>query len=99
MPRRRRTTPANAFTLGLDAWLLGAEAANVIALRGAKLARGGVDADLEAQRMVAEKVEAAWDLGLAFMTGGLGVRPETIARGTLTHYGRRVRANRRRLER
>ena len=97
MAHRKRT--ADPFTLGLDAWLLGAEAAGVMAQRGALLAMGGAEAQLEAQRMVAEKAEAAWDLGVAFATGGLGMRPETIARRTLAHYGKRVRANRRRLSR
>ena len=99
MPRKRARRSANPFTLGLDAWLLGAEAANVIALRTAKLALGGAEAELEAQRMVAEKAQAAWELGLAFATGGLGVAPETIARRSVAHYSRRVRANRRRLTR
>jgi len=96
MTRNRRRT-ANPFSLGLDAWLLGAEAANVIALRTAKLALGGAAADLEAQRMVTEKALAAFDLGVDLATGKLGVRPETIARNTIRHYGKRVRANRRRL--
>jgi len=100
MPRRpRRKSPSDPFTFGLDAWLLGAEAMTVIAQRSALIALGGAKAQLEAERMVAEKAEAAWDLGLALATGGLGVRPETVARRTLAHYGKRVRANRRRLGR
>lgn len=101
MPRKRtcRKAAANPFALGMDAWLLGAEAASVIALRTTKMALGGGDAQFEAQRMVAEKAEAAWDLGVLFVTGGLGRRPETIARRTVAHYGKRVSANRRRLSR
>jgi hypothetical protein len=49
--------------------------------------------------MVAEKAECAWQLGMALATGGLGARPETMARRTLEHYGKRVGANRRRLSR
>jgi hypothetical protein len=71
----------------------------VIAQRSAVLALGGAKAQLEAERMVAEKAEAAWELGLALATGELGVRPETVARRTLEHYGKRVRANGRRLAR
>ena len=97
--RTRRKAAANPFTLGLDAWLLGAEAMGVIAQRSAVIALGGAKAQLEAERMVAEKAEAAWKLGLAFATGGLGARPETMARRTLEHYGKRVRANSRRLSR
>ena len=100
MPKRtRRRAAANPFTLGLDAWLLGAEAMGVIAQRSAVLALGGAKAQLEAERMVAEKAEAAWELGLALATGELGMRPETVARRTLEHYGKRVRANGRRLAR
>ena len=99
MPKRRRRKSADPFTLGLDAWLLGAEAMGVIAQRSALIALGGAKAQLEAERMVAEKAEAAWDLVMAFATGGLGVRPVTVARRTLAHYGKRVRANRRRLSR
>ena len=65
MPRkRRRSSSANPFTLGLDAWLLGAEAASVMALRGAKLALCDAEAAVEAQLMVAEKaaVHIAQDL-------------------------------------
>ena len=97
--RARRKAAANPFTLGLDAWLLGAEAMGVIAQRSAVIALGGAKAQLEAERMVAEKVEAAWMLGVACATGGLGVRPETVAGRTLKHYGKRVRANGRRLSR
>ena len=101
MPRKRsrRRAAANPFTLGLDAWLLGVEASSVMALRTAKIALGGAEAEAEAGQMVTEKALAAWDLGVAFATGGLGMRPETIARRTLEHYGKRVRANRRRLSR
>jgi hypothetical protein len=103
MPRKRSRSAAypfaNPFALGLDAWLLGAEAACVIAQRSAKLALGGTEAAAEAELMVAEKAEAAWELGVALATGALGQRPETIARRSLAHYGRRVRATRRRLAR
>ena len=99
MPRKRSRRTASPFTLGLDAWLVGAEAACVIAQRSAMLALGGADAQREAQRMVAEKAEAALELGLALASGGLGSKPETIARRTVAHYGKRVRANRKRLAR
>ena len=97
MPRKRSRRPSNPFTLGMEAWMLGADAANVITMRMAKLAAGGADAEIEAQRMMTEKVTAAWELGLALCTGALGTRPETIAKRTIGHYSKRVRANRRRL--
>ena len=79
--------------------MLGAEAADVIALRSAKLALGGAEAEAEAQRMVTDKVEAAWMLGMQLATGGFGMNPERIARRTIKHYSKGVRANRRRLSR
>lgn len=96
---RRKASAPNLFTLGLDAWLVGAEAVNVMALRGARIALGGAAGQLEAERMIAEKAQSAWELGLALATGGLGLTPDAVARGTLAHYSKRVRANRRRLVR
>lgn len=87
----------NWMTIGWDAWLLGAEASTVIALRSARLAMGGSDAWQEAQRMVAEKSAANLALGVALATGRMGTDAEGIAHGTVAHYRRRVRANRRRL--
>ena len=45
--------------LSIDAFWLGAESSQVVALRMMKLAGGGSGAAAEAQRMVAEKVSAA----------------------------------------
>ena len=97
MARRRKSVPAPPFALGFEAWMLGAEAASVIALRTAKLALGGAEAQVEAQRMVTEKAEAAWAVGVALATGGFGTNPETIARRTVKHYSKAVSANHRRL--
>jgi hypothetical protein len=47
--------------------------------------------------MVSEKVEAALDLQLRALTGGLGVTPASPSARTLAHYRRKPRANRRRL--
>ena len=85
------------LAIGLDAWLLGAEASTVIALRSARLAVGGAAAWAEAERMVAEKGAAHLALGMALVSGSMGTSAEGIARGTVQHYRRRVRANRRRL--
>lgn len=87
----------NWLDIGLDAWMLGAEAATVITLRSARLAMGGTLAWQEAQRMVAEKGTAGIELGMALASGRLGTSAERIAGGTVAHYRRRVRANRRRL--
>jgi hypothetical protein len=85
------------FGIGLEAFTLGLEAASVIALRSLRLAEGGARAQAEATRMVAEKIQAAAALSAMAATGGLGAKPATAASRTLRHYGRKVRANRRRL--
>ena len=85
------------FRAGLQAWSLGLEASSVIALRTLKMATGGVAADAEGRRMVSEKIEAGLALQVLALTGGLGLTPQSAVTRTLTHYGRKVRANRRRL--
>jgi hypothetical protein len=85
------------LSLTLDAWSLGLEASTVIGLRTMKLAAGGAAAEAEAMLMVSEKIEASLALQHQAMTGGLGLTaPEAVAH-TLTHFRRKVRANRRRL--
>ena len=78
--------------------LLAFEAQTVVGLRMLRLAGGGVGAQQELHRMVAEKGDAAvmagMDVALAFVAG----RPAPeIARQAITGYRKRVRANRRRL--
>ena len=85
------------FRIGFKAWSLGLEASSVIALRTLKMATGGVAADVEARRMVSEKIEAGFAIQVLALTGGLGLTPYSAAARTLAHYGRKVRANRRRL--
>ena len=97
MGRRRRSAATSWMDLSLDAFRLGAEAQTVIALRMLKFAAGGSGADLEGQRMVAEKVGAAMELStkaaISAMTGGVPVGPAHA----VAHYRRKVRANTRRL--
>ena len=85
--------------LGWDAWMLGAESASVVGLRTLKIAQGGAAAEVEARRMVSEKVDAAQALGAMALTGALGFTAPSVAAKTLKHYRRKVRANRRRLSR
>lgn len=85
------------FGVGWDAWSLGVEAAQVIALRSMTIAWGGQAADTEAHRMVSEKVEAGLALQAMALTGQLGLTADSASRKTLAHYRRKVRANRRRL--
>jgi hypothetical protein len=94
MARRRN---AAWLRVGVDAWVLGLEAASVIGLRTLKITKGGPAADAEIRRMVAEKVDAAMALQMKTMTGGLGVDAAGAAAKALAHYRRKVRANRRRL--
>ena len=49
--------------------------------------------------MVSEKIDAALQLQTRAITGGLGLTPQSATARTLTHYRRKVRANRRRLTR
>ncbi len=93
-----RMTQINPWLrLSVAAWSLGIEASTVIALRTMKIAAGGTAGDNEARRMVSEKIEAGLDLQTKALTGGLGYTPASAASKTLSHYRRRVRANRRRL--
>jgi len=85
------------FGIGLDAWRLGLEASSVIGLRTLKIARGGAVGRAEAERMVSEKVEAGLALQALAITGGLGSTPASASARTLSHYRRKVKANRRRL--
>ena len=95
MARRRRLNPW--LRIGFDAWALGVEASAVIGLRTLKIAAGGAAGEAEARRMVAEKLDAAAQLQTKALTGGLGATGAGMATKTLTHYRRKVRANRRRL--
>jgi hypothetical protein len=87
----------NWFGIGLDAWALAAESNMVIAMRIGAMAKGGPTAAREAERMVSEKVAANMDLGFDLMTGKLGFSPEAIVSGSIAHYSKAVRSNRRRL--
>lgn len=85
------------FRLGVNAWALGFEASSVMVLRTLKIAAGGVAAEVEARRMVTEKVEAGLALQALALTGGLGLTAPSAATKMVAHYRRKVRANRRRL--
>jgi hypothetical protein len=58
---------------------------------------GGVVAEIEACRIVSEKIETGLALQALALTGGLGLTASRVATKMLTHYRRKVRANRRRL--
>jgi hypothetical protein len=85
------------FRFAVNAWSLGIDASSVIALRTLKIAAGGVAAEVEACRMVSEKIETGLALQALALSGGLGLTAPSAATKMLTHYRRKVRANRRRL--
>ncbi|WP_303982595.1 hypothetical protein [Dongia mobilis] len=85
------------FRASFDLFSLGLEAATVMSLRTAKIALGGAAADTESQRMVQEKIDSVVDLQTMFITGQMGTSGPAALAKTLTHYRRKVRANRRRL--
>ena len=90
-------TYADWWRASSDAWLLTLEASTVIGMRLATMATGGKVADAEARLMVAEKVQAGWELQTALVTGRLGRTPLAGASATVRHYRGKVAANRRRL--
>lgn len=94
--RQRASTPAQ---IAAEATALGVEAAAVVALRSARLARGGTAARAEATLMLSEKIEAAGHLTVLALSGRLGFDPGTVLLNTLRFYREGVRANRQRLAR
>jgi hypothetical protein len=93
----RRSARNPWIGIGLDAWRLGLEASQVIGLRTMKIAAGGAAGQAEAERMIAEKIDASLALQTMAMTGALGASPASASARALAHYRRKVQANRRRL--
>lgn len=85
------------FRASFDLMALSLEAGSVIALRTVAMTAGGPEADRESQRMVREKLHALVDLQTMFFTGRLGTNAPSALNKTVTHYRRKVRANKRRL--
>lgn len=82
--------------LMFNASLLWAEAGTVMVLRGWRMMAGGPVAKREAERMMSEKVEAGFEFAGAVASGKVS-SPEGAAKKAMATYGKRVRANRRRL--
>ena len=85
------------LNVGFDAWSLGLDASAVVALRTTKALMGGDASGREAELMVSEKLAAAAELQSLFLFGRLGTDPARAAKKVVRFYGRKVRANRRRL--
>ena len=90
MRRRRKSTVLGPAMLAL-------EAQQVIALRLAKLAMGGPAAKCEAERMVAEKMDAAAAAGRMMSVAMWRGTQDGGADQVVRMLRRRVRANRKRL--
>ncbi|QIK96914.1 hypothetical protein G7076_11205 [Sphingomonas sp. HDW15A] len=82
--------------LMFDASLLWADAGAVMMFRGWRMMAGGPAAAREAERMLSEKVQAGFELAGALATGKAAT-PHAVARKAISTYGKRVRANRKRL--
>jgi hypothetical protein len=92
-----RPNPAADWSrLMFDASRLWVDAGTVIALRSWKMRAGGPAAARELERSMSEKVEAGAELAGA-LAGGRIRSPKAAARKTISVYGRKVRANRKRL--
>jgi hypothetical protein len=88
------------LSLSIKAWQIGLQAQSVIALRMLRMAAGGARAQAEASRMVVEKVLAAGEAQAATTVATMrGHKKHVVAGQALNAYGKRVRANRRRLSR
>ena len=91
---RRRNQWFHAAT---QVWGASIDAMMVIALRTARIARGGETGAAEARLMVQEKIDAGMELQAKALQGKLGTSPESILAKTVAHYRPKLRANRRRL--
>jgi hypothetical protein len=97
MTRQPSTAVAAQWTrLWVDTSFLMADAAAVMMMRSMRMMAGGRAAGHEAERMLAEKVEAGFELAGALASGRVR-NPEAAARKTVSVMGKRVRANRQRL--
>lgn len=84
--------------IGADSWLLGWQAARVMALRTARIAEGGPAAGLETWLMLTEKWQAAAEIQADLLSKkGVNSGPEAATRRAVAHYKRKVAANDRRL--
>jgi len=83
--------------LSFDMWRAGLEAQQVIGLRLAMLAGGGVAASAEINRMVAEKMSAALETQHMAATAALTGNAAAIPSRAVALYRGKMRANRRRL--
>jgi hypothetical protein len=88
------------FALSMQTARLGWEAQGVMALRVMRMAAQPAHSQTEARRMVTEKVEALGEAQAAVAAAAIkGGKNNRVAKKVLSVYGKRVRANKRRLTR
>jgi hypothetical protein len=92
-----RSSTTDWFKLANDSYWLWADSMMVIGMRTTDLMTGR-GSDRENRLMVAEKMKAGTELATMIATGGL-VAPEKTAQKAVSHYRRKVTANRKRLSR
>ena len=90
-------TPFGFFTLGLNMTRLGLDSQYVIAERMNRLARGDAAAGVETMRMITEKAMAAGEANARIVSAMMSGKPERASTELVAMYGRKVRANRKRL--
>ncbi|MCK0208833.1 hypothetical protein MWN33_12415 [Starkeya koreensis] len=91
--------PLTWFSMGMQMARLGADMQVVMAERMSRMARGDTAAGMEAMRMVSEKALALGEVNARLMAAAASGRLEKVGPEIVGLYGRKVRANRRRLQR
>lgn len=91
--------PFSWFATGMELFRLGMDMQVVIAERLTRLARGDAAAGVEAVRMVTEKTLALGEVNARLMAAAAAGRLDGVGPEIVALYGRKVRANRRRLAR
>ncbi|MDR6954323.1 hypothetical protein J2X65_003693 [Ancylobacter sp. 3268] len=89
--------PLAFFSLGMNMARLGLDAQVVIAERVNRLARGDLAAGVEATRMVTEKALAMAEVNARLAKAAAAGTLDKVGPDIVKFYGRKVRANRRRL--
>ncbi|MCJ8143241.1 hypothetical protein MKI84_09965 [Ancylobacter sp. A5.8] len=91
-------TPNAFLTLGVRMARLGIDSQIVVAERLSRFARGDLDSGVEAMRMITEKALALAEVNARIATSAAAGRLEHAGPEIVAMYGRKVRANRRRLK-
>ncbi|WP_246252008.1 hypothetical protein [Ancylobacter pratisalsi] len=93
------TDPFDFFAFSMSMARLGLDSQVVIAERMSRLARGDFAAGVEAVRMVTEKTITLGEVNARLVSAATNGRLDKVGPEIVALYGRKVRANRRRLAR